>query len=154
MAYNLLGCEQGRGESKHRRPRGGALFDTGHSHLRPATIGGGQGDHQRQNHANEQLGAIIALLWGIGGATYMKCGRSLAHGLHPIFLSFFINVGMCCITFMLCLGSMELELSTSISRGIFGFVNPISNPPAILHSLFPDGRSLFNSVEERCSLLF
>lgn len=101
-----------------------------------------EGDHQGQNHANEQLGAIIALLGGIGGATYMRCGRSLAHGIHPIFLSFFINVGMCCITFMLCLGSMELEFSTSISRGIFGFVNPLANPPAILHSLFPDGRFL------------
>ena len=93
-------------------------------------------------HANERLGAIIALFGALGGASYMTACRELMPiGINPIILSLTINVGMATTTFMLCLLTLPNGISlfsTNINNGFFGFLNPEANPAAFLHSIFPD----------------
>ena len=100
------------------------------------------GDRDGTEHENENLGAIIATVGGIGGAIYMTSCRKLAPcGLHPIHLSLIINIGMMITTFFLCIGTMPdgIEIwSFDTSKGFFGFLNPKANPAALLHSVFPD----------------
>ena len=105
-----------------------------------ATSGGESNDESE--HENESLGAIIALLGAIGGASYMTATRELRLvGIDPIGLSLIINMGMAITTFILCLLTLPNGLSffsTNIENGFFGFLNPIANPAAVLHSIFPD----------------
>ena len=78
----------------------------------------------------------------IGGAIYMTACRKLAPcGLHPVHLSLIINIGMMISTLLLCITTLPqgiVFLSTDLSRGFFGFLNPEANPAALLHSIFPD----------------
>ena len=62
-------------------------------------------------------------------------------GINPIVLSLIINMGMAITTFILCLLTLPNGISffsTNIENGFFGFLNPIANPAATLHSIFPD----------------
>lgn len=62
-------------------------------------------------------------------------------GIDPIILSLTINMGMAITTLILCFLTMPNGISffsTSVENGFFGFLNPIANPAAALHSIFPD----------------
>jgi len=93
-------------------------------------------------HENESFGSAIALLAAIGGASYMTATRELSLvGIDPILLSLTINIGMAFTTLILCLLTLPNGIaffSTNIVNGFFGFLNPIANPAATLHSIFPD----------------
>ena len=103
----------------------------------------GEIDDKRE-HANESLGAMIALLGAIGGASYMTATRELMPvGINPIVLSLAINIGMATTTLILCLltlpnGNGLSFFSTNVENGFFGFLNPVANPAAFFHSIFPD----------------
>jgi len=101
----------------------------------------GETDEQSE-HKNENLGSLIALLGAVGSAAYMTACRSLAPvGIHPIFLSLVINVGMMATTFILChfyYFPDGMSISRSLSNGLFGWLNPKANPAAFLQSIFPD----------------
>lgn len=69
------------------------------------------------------------------------CRKLATCGLHPIHLSLIINIGMLVSTLMLCIATLPqgiVFLSTNLSSGLFGFLNPEANPAALLHSIFPD----------------
>ena len=107
-----------------------------------ATGGESNDDEDSTGPKNESLGAIIATIGGIGGAMYMTACRKLAPvGLHPILLTFIVNVGMATVSFLLCLATLPNGVtifSKDITHGFFGFLNAEANPAAILHSVFPD----------------
>ena len=104
---------------------------------------------------SEEMGSMIAMTGGIGrGAMYMTACRRLSPlGLHPIYLTLMINVGMMLSSLLRCLATLQdgLSLDSDTRCGFFGCFNVQSNPAALLQSIFRDCFGNFGIIISRLS---